>query len=52
VRRGKALATIVRQATVTDASGNSIDFDALFGPVAQTEEQAPEVVEAETAEVK
>jgi trigger factor len=52
VRRGKALATIVRQATVTDASGNSIDFDALFGPVAQAEEATPEVVEGETAEVK
>jgi trigger factor len=52
VRRGKALATIVRQATVTDASGNSIDFDALFGPVAPAEEAIPEVVEGETAEVK
>jgi trigger factor len=52
VRRGKALASIVRQATVTDASGNAIDFDALFGPVAPAEEEAPEVVEAEAAEVK
>ena len=30
VRRGKALATVVRQATVTDASGNSLDVDALL----------------------
>ncbi|MBP2319799.1 trigger factor [Kibdelosporangium banguiense] len=52
VRRGKALASIVRQATVTDASGNAIDFDALFGPVAPAEQDAPEVVEGETAEVK
>ncbi|ALG07452.1 trigger factor [Kibdelosporangium phytohabitans] len=50
VRRGKALASIVRQATVTDASGNAIDFDALFGPVAPAEDETPEVVEAEPAE--
>ncbi|MGH3517558.1 MAG: trigger factor, partial [Haloechinothrix sp.] len=31
VRRGKALASIVRKATVTDASGNAIDLDELFG---------------------
>jgi trigger factor len=31
VRRGKALATVVRQATVTDASGNAVDLDELFG---------------------
>jgi trigger factor len=30
VRRGKALATVVRQATVTDASGKSLDVDALL----------------------
>ncbi|MGH3720695.1 MAG: trigger factor [Pseudonocardiaceae bacterium] len=29
VRRGKALDTVVRQATVTDGSGNSVDVDAL-----------------------
>ena len=29
VRRGKALATVVRQATVTDASGNPVDVDSL-----------------------
>ncbi|ONI77032.1 trigger factor [Actinosynnema sp. ALI-1.44] len=52
VRRGKALASIVRQATVTDASGNSIDLDALFGPASPAEEDAPEVVEAEPVEAK
>ena len=30
VRRGKALAEVVRQATITDASGNTVDVDALF----------------------
>ncbi len=29
VRRGKALATVVRQATVTDATGNAVDIEAL-----------------------
>jgi trigger factor len=31
VRRGKALATVVRQAVVTDTSGNAIDLEELFG---------------------
>ncbi|MFC0113365.1 trigger factor [Kibdelosporangium aridum] len=52
VRRGKALASIVRQATVTDASGNSVDFDALFGPVTPAEDTATENAEAEPAEAK
>lgn len=30
VRRGKALATVVRQATVTDASGNPVDVNSLI----------------------
>jgi trigger factor len=29
IRRGKALATVVRQATVTDAAGNTVDIEAL-----------------------
>jgi trigger factor len=33
VRRGKALDTVVRQATVTDATGNPVDIDALVGSV-------------------
>jgi len=32
VRRGKALASVVRLATVTDASGNAVDLEELFGP--------------------
>ncbi|MER7015675.1 trigger factor [Saccharopolyspora sp. NPDC000359] len=32
VRRSKALFSVVRQATVTDASGNELDLDELFGP--------------------
>ena len=35
VRRGKALATVVRQATVTDGSGNAIDVDALIDAAKQ-----------------
>lgn len=31
VRRGKALATVVRKASVTDASGNAVDLTELFG---------------------
>ncbi|WP_353651009.1 trigger factor [Nakamurella sp. A5-74] len=31
VRRGKALAVAVSQATITDASGNALDIDELFG---------------------
>jgi trigger factor len=49
VRRGKALASIVRQATVTDASGTAIDFDALFGPAEPAQQDAPE---PEVAEAK
>jgi len=32
VRRGKALATVIRAATVTDAAGDRVDFDELLGP--------------------
>ncbi|MFC4000295.1 trigger factor [Prauserella oleivorans] len=32
VRRGKALASVVRNATVTDASGQELDLTDLFGP--------------------
>jgi trigger factor len=31
VRRGKALASVVRRATVTDESGKALDMDELFG---------------------
>ncbi|MGH3776561.1 MAG: trigger factor [Pseudonocardiaceae bacterium] len=33
VRRGKALVTVVRQAAVTDATGNPVDIEALLGSV-------------------
>ncbi|OLR95326.1 trigger factor [Actinokineospora bangkokensis] len=47
VRRGKALAAVVRAASVTDGSGNAVDLSELFGPV---DEQAPaEVDEAPEA---
>jgi trigger factor len=36
VRRGKALITVVRQATVTDSSGNPVDIDALLEAAAQS----------------
>ena len=53
VRRGKALATVVRQATVTDATGNALDMDSLFGvaPTGGTDEvdEAPAVVEAQAS---
>lgn len=35
VRRGKALATVVGQATVTDTSGNSLDVEALLNAASQ-----------------
>ncbi|HVE62704.1 MAG TPA: trigger factor [Mycobacteriales bacterium] len=41
VRRGKALVTVVRQATVTDATGNPVDIEALVGSV--TPEKAESV---------
>jgi trigger factor len=36
VRRGKALAAVVRQAVVTDPDGNAIDLDELFGRPAES----------------
>ena len=50
VRRGKALASVVRRATVTDADGTAIDLDELFGrpdestdvpPVEAASEESP-----------
>jgi trigger factor len=40
VRRGKALASVVRLAKVTDASGNTVDLDELFAPREQQQEPA------------
>lgn len=45
VRRGKALASVVRQAVVTDESGNTLDMDELFG-TPDRQESAPQVVES------
>ncbi len=49
VRRGKALASVVRKTTVTDASGAAVDLDELFGPAAEetqvTEEPAKTAAE-------
>ncbi|WP_199442385.1 trigger factor [Umezawaea beigongshangensis] len=51
VRRGKALATVVRQATVTDATGNAVDLDELFGEQkADDETAAVDVVEGDVVE--
>lgn len=41
VRRGKALASVVRLASVKDASGNDVDLEELFGPREQQSEPAP-----------
>lgn len=46
VRRGKALASVVRLATVTDASGNTVDLEELFGP---REQPAPAAAEEPAA---
>ncbi|MFI9456824.1 trigger factor [Amycolatopsis sp. NPDC052450] len=49
VRRGKALASVVRKTTVTDASGATVDLEELFGPAAEetqvTEETAKTAAE-------
>jgi trigger factor len=52
VRRGKALAGAVEQATVTNASGEVLDVAALFGIEAEeeAEELAAELVAEEIAE--
>ncbi|MBE9374491.1 trigger factor [Saccharopolyspora sp. HNM0983] len=51
VRRSKALFSVVRQATVTDAQGNALDLDELFGPEESDEGGQPETVESEVVEV-
>ncbi|GAA4550102.1 trigger factor [Amycolatopsis samaneae] len=45
VRRGKALASVVRKATVTDASGTEVDLAELFGEEAQEADAAAEATE-------
>lgn len=56
VRRGKALASIVRKASVSDASGNAVDLEELFGKdvAAEAAEQVAveETAPAEVAETE
>ncbi|MFZ0832812.1 MAG: trigger factor [Mycobacterium sp.] len=42
VRRGKTLAAVVRNATVTDPAGNTVDTDEFFGPREQAEAETDE----------
>ncbi len=49
VRRGKALAEVVRQAEVTDASGNRVDIESLFGHDDTTPEEAESEAPREVA---
>jgi trigger factor len=51
VRRGKALATVVRQATVQDAEGNAMDMDELFGVQPAEAVSVTEVSDAEPVAV-
>jgi trigger factor len=46
IRRGKALASVVRRATVTDAAGNAVDLDELFR-MPEPDETGPESAQSE-----
>ncbi len=48
VRRGKALAGVVGQATVTDTAGNTVDTDEMFGGAADSEDEGQDEQAAET----
>ncbi len=51
VRRGRALANVLQQATVTDASGNTVDLSSLDETVEEeAEEEALEALEEEIVE--
>lgn len=50
VRRGKALAGVVGQVTVTDSEGNAVDTGELFGEPADETDAETDVVEAEASE--
>ncbi|MEU6646371.1 trigger factor [Saccharomonospora sp. NPDC046836] len=50
VRRGKALASIVREATVTDGSGAAVDLDELFGTEETDEAPAESAGETEATD--
>ena len=49
VRRGKALAGVVGQTTVTDTAGNTVDTDEMFGGPADSEDEEQDEQAAETA---
>nr|WP_174435016.1 trigger factor [Nocardia jiangxiensis] len=49
VRRGKALAGVVGQTTVTDTAGNTVDTDEMFGGPADSEDEGQDEQAAETA---
>ncbi|GAA1949931.1 trigger factor [Amycolatopsis minnesotensis] len=51
VRRGKALASVVRKATVTDASGTAVDLEELFGKD-ESETPSGEADETQVTEVE
>ncbi|HWE88098.1 MAG TPA: trigger factor [Pseudonocardiaceae bacterium] len=53
VRRGKALASVVRQAVVTDGDGNAVDLSEVFGadePAGQADASGTEAVDQPAAE--
>nr|WP_174557440.1 trigger factor [Nocardia vaccinii] len=49
VRRGKALAGVVGQVTVTDTAGNTVDTDEMFGGPADSEDEGQDEQAAEAA---
>jgi trigger factor len=53
VARRKGLAVVLAKTTVTDASGNVIDLEALFGPAdAEELEDAEDIEDAELEDVE
>jgi trigger factor len=52
VRRGKALAAVVRRATVTDASGAAVNLDELFGTDEAAESTETAAVETPSGELE
>ena len=50
VRRGKALATVVGKATITDASGNALNIDELFGIEDVEDEQGDGVIDGDVVD--
>jgi trigger factor len=50
VRRGKAIASVLRGATVADESGNAVDIEKLFGPANASAPDAPDAPASQLAE--